>query len=182
LAKPEEGIVDRQIRQLEFEEYERLSTDFRKAMREALQAKKRYEVVEDGIEDKLTKPKGRTIVSEETIQDIRAAYGAEQTEILHRYGDNKDEIEAKGSDDIQHRDRMTAGQVQSIVREQQQAELAECAQVARTQLQVAHEQYEKRIAKRAEAVREQLFGGIEDAAALARAATADEPELKECWP
>jgi hypothetical protein len=38
-------------RQLDFEEYERHSADFRKAMREALEAKRRYRVVDDHIEE-----------------------------------------------------------------------------------------------------------------------------------
>jgi hypothetical protein len=116
---------------------------------------------------------------EASIQSIRSDYGREQTEIMHEYGNSVDEVASKGSEGVAHRDFMSYGQVEAIMIEEKQAEIAEHATQAREALRAAHERYESRLAERAGAVREQLFGGIENTDALTRAALASEEELRE---
>lgn len=82
---------------------------------------------------------------ETTIGEIRSAYGAEQTSIVHAYGDRVSEISGQDSDSVANREHMSYGTVEQIMLDAKVAE-AEAVEF-RAQLKEAHERYEERLAR-----------------------------------
>ena len=118
-------------------------------------------------------------MSEENIGDIRVSFGREQTRIVHEYGDLVDRVAQRGSESVENREYMPYANVEKILLDSKEAELKAAVPEYRAQLREAYDDYVERLNERADYVKSELFGGIEDSGALARAALATKEELEE---
>jgi hypothetical protein len=118
-------------------------------------------------------------MTEKTIPETRAEHGREQAEILTARQDAVDEIAAKGSEGVSHRDKLSYGQVRSIMVEEKTAREEGNRTQTREALDAAHGRYEAALSERIGFLKERLYGiaGPDGAAALSRVALASEEEL-----
>ena len=121
-------------------------------------------------------------MSEKTVHEIREEHARRAAEITGAYFDAKDAVrETTEPRAGAYLDRLAPQERMRVLREQKAEAAAEAYETARASYRAEVERYQREVGRRRARLRERLFGVDDPAAAttLARAATADEGELRE---